>query len=106
MDLSIYQVIRGPVLSNKALKLNKVLNKLVLDVHPKATRSQIKYALMKVFNIQKIEKINIISRKGKNKRVGGGRSVTRSAMRKRAIITLRDAHPAALNHMQIAAPAV
>jgi len=102
MDLSIYQIIRGPVLSNKAFRLNQVLKKLVLEVHPKATRSQIKDALKKIFNIQKIEKINIVCRKGKIKRAGG-RLQTKGSKRKIAVITLVDEHPAALNQMQTVA---
>jgi large subunit ribosomal protein L23 len=86
MDLSVYQVIRGPVLSSKALRLHKDSKKLVLEVHPKATKAQIKEALYKVFQIKKVIKINVVSRQGKIKRVRGGE--TQRVFRKRAIVTL------------------
>ena len=40
MELSIYQIIQGPVVSDKAYKLNKKLNKLVIKVHPQANKPQ------------------------------------------------------------------
>lgn len=85
MDLSVYQIIRGPVFSSKAFMLNQKFKKLTLDVHPQATSSQIKEALRKVFNIEKVVKINIVCRQGKTKRVKGKES--KRAFRKRAIVT-------------------
>ena len=101
MDLSIYQVILGPVFSNKAFILNKKFNKLTLDVHPEATSAQIKEALRKVFNIEKVTKINILSRQGKTKRFKGRESS--GVFRKRAIITLaKDQSSETLNSMNLA----
>jgi len=99
MDLSIYQVIRGPVFSSKAFMLNQKFKKLTLDVHPGATSSQIKEALRKVFNIE-IIKINIVCRQGKIKRVKGKES--QRPFRKRAIVTLAANQPTdALSPMNI-----
>ncbi len=64
MDLNIYDIIKGPVVSDKAFLLNKKFNKLVLKVHPQANKIQIKQALEKVFSV-KILKINSLRRKGK-----------------------------------------
>jgi large subunit ribosomal protein L23 len=58
MDLSIYDVILGPVMTEKAYKLNKKDKKLVLSVHPKANKVQIKSALETLFGV-KVEKINV-----------------------------------------------
>jgi len=85
MDLSIYQIIQGPVLSDKSVMLNKKFNKLTFDVHPQATSAQIKEALYKIFNL-KIIKINIVCRQGKIKRSRKGE--TFGVFRKRAIVTL------------------
>lgn len=89
MDLNIYQVIVGPVISDKAYKLNKQSNKLVLKVHPHANKPMVVEALEKLFNV-KVEKINIVVRKGKNRQVQR-RTVT-GALTKKAIITLAEGY--------------
>lgn len=85
MDLSIYNVIIGPVISDKAYKLNKGLNKLMLKVHPAANKPMIKEALEKLFSV-KVESINIIIRKGKFRRVKG--RTTQGSLQKKAVVTL------------------
>ncbi len=46
MDLSIYHIILKPIInSNKAVNLNRMLNKLVLSVHPKANKALVAEAL-------------------------------------------------------------
>ena len=89
MDLSIYDIIIGPVISDKAYKLNQKFKKLALKVHPAANKPMVKEALEKLFNV-KVEKVNVVTRKGKNKRVRG-KSVT-GKQSKRAIITLAEGH--------------
>lgn len=90
MDLSIYQIILKPIInSNKAVNLNRMLNKLVLSVHPKANKALVAEALEKIFNV-KVKKINIIVRKGKNRQVQR-RTVT-GTLTKKAIITLAEGY--------------
>lgn len=90
MDLNIYQIILKPIInSDKAAQLNRRLNKLVLSVHPKANKALVAEALEKLFNI-KVEKINIIVRKGKNRQVQR-RAVT-GPLTKKAIITLAEGY--------------
>lgn len=89
MDLNIYQIIIGPIISDKAYKLNKQFNKLVLQVHPKANKPLIEEALEKLFNV-KVEKIAIVVRKGKNRKVQ--RHVTTGSLTKKAIITLAEGY--------------
>ncbi len=38
MDLTIYDIIKGPRITEKAYSLNKNLKKLVLEVHPDANK--------------------------------------------------------------------
>lgn len=45
MDLTIYDIILGPVISDKAYDLNKNLKKLVLNVHPQANKPLIAEAI-------------------------------------------------------------
>lgn len=89
MDLSIYDIIVGPVISDKAYKLNKQYKKLALKVHPAANKPMIKEALEKLFSV-KVEKVSVVVRKGKNKRVRG-KAVT-GKLEKKAIITLADGY--------------
>lgn len=89
MDLSIYDIIIGPVISDKAYKLNQRFKKLALKVHPAANKPMVKEALEKLFNV-KVDKVNIVARAGKNKKIRG-RSVT-GKYSKRAIITLAEGY--------------
>jgi large subunit ribosomal protein L23 len=52
MELTIYDIIKGPIVSDKAYKLNKLHNQLKLEVHVDATRPMIKHALEKLFNVK------------------------------------------------------
>jgi large subunit ribosomal protein L23 len=89
MDLKIYDIIKGPVVTDKAVKLNKSLKKLVIRVHSAANKQQIKEALEKIFNV-KVEEINIVVRKGK--RISFKRIQSVKPLVKRAIVTLKEGH--------------
>jgi len=87
--LTIYDIIQGPIVTDKAFRLNRDFKKLVLKVHPWANKPMIKEALEKFFNV-KIDKVNIVRRKGKrrmvNKRVVFGPSI------KKAVVTLAEGY--------------
>lgn len=85
MDLSIYDIIKKPVGSQKAYLLNSRMKKLVLFVHPKANRVMIKRAVETIFNVV-VEKVNTQLRKGKRRVVG--RNETFGVLKKVAFITL------------------
>ncbi len=85
MDLSIYDIIRGPVVTSKAQRLNARLHQLVLDVHPKANKPKVKEAIERLFNV-KVERVNIEVRKGKKRMVN--RRPVLGKLKKRAIVTL------------------
>lgn len=85
MALSLYDIIKGPVISDKAYKLNKAQNKLMLNVHLDANKPMVKEALEKLFSV-KVESVNIIIRDGKKRRVKG--RTVQGGKQKRAIITL------------------
>lgn len=89
MALNVYQIILGPVISDKAYKLNKKLNKLVLKVHPQANKPMVMHALETLFNV-KVEKVSIVVRKGKNRQVQR-RTVT-GPLIKKAIVTLAEGY--------------
>ncbi|KKP35764.1 MAG: 50S ribosomal protein L23 [candidate division TM6 bacterium GW2011_GWF2_32_72] len=89
MDLTIYNVIKGPVLSDKAYKINQNLKKLVLNVHPAANKPMVAEAIEKLFDV-KVDNVRIMVRKGKNRMVGR-RPVTGKTV-KRAIVTLKEGY--------------
>jgi len=87
MALKLYDVILGPVTaSSKAQMLNQKLRKLMVYVHPDATKTQIKEAVQKLFNVQ-VTKVNTLMTGDKSRRIGQ-RLVVRSG-RKKAIISLK-----------------
>lgn len=86
MDLTIYDVIQGPVISEKASHLISSLNKIVLRVHPKANKRMIKQALEKLFNVE-VKAIRTTIRKGKSRRFR--RIESTGKLSKRAIVTLK-----------------
>ena len=87
MDLTIYDVIRKPRVTEKAYRLNQDAGKLVLEVHPQANKPLIAQALKKLFNVE-ADKIGIVINKGKRRR--SGRHFSTGVKRKKAIITLKE----------------
>jgi large subunit ribosomal protein L23 len=85
-DDALYDVIRSPVITEKATMLsehNQVSFRVALD----ATKPQIKQAVEKLFNV-KVEKVNTIRVKGKVKRFRG--RVGKRGDFKKAIVTLAE----------------
>lgn len=87
MDLTIYDIIRRPVVTEKATLLVNKLRKVVLEVHPEANAPLIAEALKKLFGVE-VKKINIVVRKGKIRTFK--RMKSKGNLSKRAIITLKD----------------
>ena len=88
MDLTVYNVVLGPWMTDKAFKLNRDFKKLVLKVHPFANKPMIKEALEKLFKV-KVKDVKIIIRKGKMVRRSRKRATQKSLVKK-AIVTLRE----------------
>lgn len=86
MDINIHDVIRGPVISEKAYKINKQLKRLVLKVHPDANKSLIKKAVERLFDVH-VDKVNTITRQGKQRM--SRRQVIVGKLTKKAIVTLK-----------------
>lgn len=89
MDLSVYEIIRGPRMTSKAYYLDQKLKQLVLDVHPHANKPMITYALKQLFNVE-VEKICVSVSKGKKKKAGRYSFVGK--MRKKAVVTLKEGY--------------
>src|SRR5205814_8944123 len=89
LNLTVYDIIRGAVVTEKATELNEKLKKLVLKVHPQANKTQIKEALQRLFSV-KVEKVNTFRRKGKTRRVR--RTLVQGQTTKRVIVTLKEGY--------------
>jgi large subunit ribosomal protein L23 len=89
MDLTLYDIILGPVVTEKAYELNREDKKLVVRVHPQANKIQIKQALEKLFEV-KVEKVNVAIRKGKTRLVG--RRKVQGSLSKKAFVTLKEGY--------------
>ena len=84
-DIKYYDVILKPVLTEKSMA-GMGEKKYTFLVHTDATKTQIKYAVEKMFDGVKVESVHTVNVLGKNKRRG---AVTgRTAATKKAIVKL------------------
>jgi len=88
-DLKFYDVVLKPVVSERSMA-NMAEKKYTFDVHPKATKVQVKDAIEKLFEGVKVEKVRTMIRKPKVKvkMTKQGKVAGRKSTRKIAIITL------------------
>lgn len=88
IDPRHYDVIRGPVITEKATMLSEH-NKVVFKVAKTATKPQIKAAIEKLFDV-KVKSVNTLVTEGKMK-VFRGRLGQRADVKK-AVVTLEEGH--------------
>ncbi|MCJ9113565.1 50S ribosomal protein L23 [Acinetobacter baumannii] len=82
----IYQVLKGPVFSEKAQVLGDTAGVQVFKVDINATKLEIKKAVEKLFGVE-VFKVNTTITKGKTKRFG--RTLGRRSDVKKAYVTLK-----------------
>ncbi|ADR19413.1 MAG: 50S ribosomal protein L23 [Calditerrivibrio nitroreducens] len=85
--LTIYDVIKRPLITEKAVDLKEKLNQVVFEVDPRANKIQIKEAVEKLFNV-KVKDVRTMGVKGKVKRFG--MVVGRRDDWKKAIVVLEE----------------
>lgn len=85
-----FDILRTPVVTEKAHGAQEQ-NKLTFQVSPCADKGEVKSAVERVFKV-KVEKVNILTQKGKNKRFRGVMG-TRDSVKK-AIVTLQEGETA------------
>lgn len=85
--MDIFEIIRRPLFTEKAMNLKEGENKIVVEVHPKANKVQIKKAFEECFKV-KVDKVAVINVKPRVKRVG--LHFTKTNRLKKAIITLKE----------------
>lgn len=82
----IYQVIKRPLITEKATILKERENKVAFVVDQGANKAEIKEAVERLLKV-KILKVNISTMKGKIRRIG--RNVGKRPDWKKAVVTLR-----------------
>lgn len=93
MELTNFDIIKGPVVSDKAYRLNKDNSKLVIEVHKKSTKKQIKDAIEQLFDV-KVAAVNTEIRKKCFARAASRRHDAQPTMteRKIAYVTLAEGY--------------
>ena len=84
---SAFDLIRSPIITEKATDAREFYNKITFSVDPRANKTEIRYAVEEAFKV-KVEKINIQTVTGKKKRLG--RHEGKRSDWKKAIVTLKE----------------
>jgi len=88
MELSLYDIIVSPIVSNKAYNLHQKFKKIEFQVHMDANKPLVREAVTKLFNVE-VKSVNILIREGKRK-ISRSRNVSYDACKKIAIVTLKN----------------
>ena len=82
---NLYAVIRRPIITEKGNLQKELNNKVTFEVHPDATKQEIKTAVEKFFKVRVLN-VHSLNQRGKVKRVG--RFLGKRRNWKKAIVTL------------------
>ncbi len=85
--MSLYNVIRRPLLTEKTTLQHEFYNQVVFEVARQANRIQIKESIEKAFKVTVLQ-VRTITVKGKTKRLG--RHLGKRSDWKKAIVTLKE----------------
>jgi large subunit ribosomal protein L23 len=84
-----YEIIKGPMITEKATIQKEQSNQLTFEVDRRANRVEIRHAVEKIFNV-KVEQVRTMQMKGKIKRMG--RTSGKRRDWKKAIVKLAEGH--------------
>ncbi|MCB0323495.1 MAG: 50S ribosomal protein L23 [Bdellovibrionales bacterium] len=84
---SPYDIVRRPRITEKAALLGSVENSVVFEVHPRATKTDIRRAVEKIFDV-KVKAVRTMNCMGKVRRVG--QKAGRRANWKKAYVSLQE----------------
>lgn len=93
MNKTSYDCIKRILLTEKAQKLLKTQNKIVVEIPKEVNKSMIKQAVMKIWSGIIVKKVGIINVPGRSKRLTKNRFVVLGA-HKKAIVTVYGSLPA------------
>ncbi|MCD8552475.1 50S ribosomal protein L23 [Seleniivibrio sp.] len=85
--LSMYNVIKKPLITEKAVDMKENLNQVTFATDARASKKMIKEAIEKLFNV-KVKDVRTMNYKGKAKRFG--RTMGKRSDWKKAIVVLAD----------------
>ena len=86
-DLKYYDIIQKPIITEKSMNMMGD-KKYTFQVHPDATKTQVKEAVEKMFDGTKVKSLNTMNKGGKDRR--RGLVVGKTAATKRAVVTLTE----------------
>ncbi len=86
MNLSVQDVVKRPLITEKAERNREASRQFAFEVHRDATKIQVKQAVEKLFNVHVLAVRTTVAR-GKIKRVG--RSIGQRPNWKKAFVTLK-----------------
>ena len=84
---SIYTVVKSPLVTEKATRLSPQ-NKYVFWVDTRCNKIEIRKAIENIYKV-KVKSVNIISMKGKTRRIRWGQ-VGKTSSWKKAVVTLKE----------------
>lgn len=87
MKMSIYEVLKEPLITEKIARDAEELRKYAFKVHPDANKKAIKSAVEKIYNVT-VTRVNSSNQLGKWKRVRY--QAGKTANWKKAIVTLKE----------------
>ncbi len=87
MSRTVYDILKRPLITEKATFLRERENAVAFEVDPDATKAEIKHAVEKVFQVS-VTGVRTAIVRGKNARVG--RSVGRKSNWKKAYVSLKE----------------
>ncbi len=93
MTLSVQDVVKRPLITEKAERNREAAHQYAFEVHREASKVQVKHAVERLFNVHVLAVRTAIAR-GKVKRVG--RNVGRRPNWKKAFVTLKEGETIAL----------
>ncbi len=82
-------IIRRPILTEKALSLQEKFNQYVFEVSRRATKKAVKHAVETVFGVE-VESVQIINMKPKPRRTRSRRRMGRTRHWKKAVVKLKE----------------
>ena len=94
MDTKYLEIVKAPVITEKAAFLGQERGQYIFKVDPKANKTEIKQAIEKLFNV-KVQEIRTVNVKPKKRRVGRYAGLTNRS--KKAIVTLAEGQTIELN---------
>lgn len=86
--MNLAQIVLKPLITEKATGQGAE-NKYCFKVEPKANREQVKQAIEQIFGV-KVVRANLITVRGKSRRVGRSQKVFKRANWKKAIVQLKE----------------